>query len=114
MFPDSTLVSEKWYIEANYRILPQLQATVRYDVSYNNKDDRQGLQQSKLSGIPPHAAFSKNWVFGLQWDVNSNWMIRGEYHRNHGTSWLSYADNPQPNLSTQDWDLFALQLSFKF
>lgn len=114
IFPDSTLVSEKWYVEASYRIFPELQATIRYDVSYNDKDDRRGLQQSQLSNLPAHTAFSKNWVFGLQWDVNSNWMIRGEYHRNHGTFWLTYADNPQPNLSTQDWDLFALQLSFRF
>ena len=105
--------SESWYIEGSYRILPQLQATVRYDTFSMDIDDRGGAGATAL-GFPNHAAFAKDWVFGLRWDITPSWMVRGDYTRVHGTSWLPQADNPEPALTTQDWDLYGLQLSFKF
>ncbi len=107
------LVSENYYLEASYRALPELQATVRYDVNHQDITDRTG-QKATLLGLPNHISFGKSWVFGLQWNINPSWMIRGDYYRNHGTSWLSQSDNPNKSLTVQDWDLFALQLSYKF
>ena len=105
--------SESWYVEGSYRILPQLQATVRYDTFSMDVGDRNGAGATAL-GFPNHAAFAKDWVVGLRWDITPSWMLRGDYTRVHGTSWLPQADNPDPALTTQDWDLYGLQLSFKF
>jgi len=53
-------------------------------------------------------------MFGLRWDITESWMLRTEYHRIHGTAWLPQADNPDRGLTVQDWDLYGLQLSFRF
>ncbi len=106
-------VSESWYVEASYRIIPQLQATARYDDISMDIDDRGGDGAVKL-GFPRHVAYAKDWVFGLRWDITSSWMLRGEYHKVHGTAWLPQSDNPDPFKTVQDWDLYGLQLSFRF
>ena len=106
-------VTESWYVEGSYRIMPQLQATVRYDTISVDKSDRDGLGAEAL-GFPRHVAFAQDWVFGLRWDITPSWMVRGDYTRVHGTAWLPQADNPVVNNDVQDWDLYGLQLSFKF
>lgn len=111
--PAGKFVTESWYVEGSYRILPQLQATVRYDTLSIDKDDRTGNGAVAL-GFPRHVAFAQDWVFGLRWDITSSWMLRGDYTLVHGTAWLPQADNPDVNRDVQDWDLYGLQLSFKF
>lgn len=112
-FPDLSPTSESWYLQGSYRILPQLQAILRYDEHYIDRDDRNGKRFEKM-GLPDHAAFAKDWMFGISWDITSSWMVRAEYHRIHGTSWLPAQDNPDPSKTEQDWDMFALLLSFRF
>lgn len=111
--PGGKFVTESWYIEGSYRLLPQLQATVRYDTLSIDKNDRNGNGAVAL-GYPRHVAFAQDWVFGLRWDITSSWMVRGDYTRVHGTAWLPQADNPIVERDVQNWDLYALQLSFKF
>lgn len=112
-FGGGKFVTESWYVEASYRILPQLQATVRYDSLSMDNNDRGG-DGAKLLGFPNHTAYAKDWVFGLRYDITESLMARADYTRVHGTSWLPQADNPDPFKTVQDWDLFAMQLSFKF
>jgi hypothetical protein len=111
--PEGRFVTESWYIEGSYRILSQLQATVRYDTISIDKDDRHGNGAAAL-GFPKHVAFAEDWVFGLRWDITPSWMVRADYTRVHGTAWLPQADNPDPFKGKQDWDLYGLQFSFKF
>lgn len=111
--PKGKFITESWYVEASYRILTKLQATVRYDTISMNKDDKNGDGAVAL-GFPRHVAFAQDWVFGLRWDITPAWMVRADYSRVHGTAWLPQADNPDPNKTKQDWDLYGLQFSFKF
>jgi hypothetical protein len=111
--PAGKFVTESWYIEGSYRILPQLQATVRYDTLSIDRDDRKGDGAVAL-GFPRNVAFAQDWVFGLRWDITASWMLRGDYTLVHGTAWLPQADNPNVNQDVQDWDLYGLELSFKF
>lgn len=112
-FGGGKFVTESWYVEASYRILPKLQATVRYDTISVDKNDRSGNGAEGL-GFPRHVAFAQDWVFGLRYDITPSWMVRADYTRVHGTAWLPQADNPDPFKTAQDWDLYALQFSFKF
>ncbi|TAL55982.1 MAG: hypothetical protein EPN89_00015 [Methylovulum sp.] len=111
--PDFNSITESWYIQGSYQFLAQLQATVRYDVLYNNKDDKTGKRAAAF-GLPNHIAYATDWTFGLRYDINTSWMLRADYHRIHGTAWLSQADNPDRQLTVQDWNLYGLQISFKF
>lgn len=110
---DSKSITESWYVQASYRFIPQVQAVVRYDTFSANKDDRGGMHATR-KGLPNHIAYAKEWVFGLSWDVTPSFMIRSEYHRVHGTAWLTQADNQDRANTRQDWDLYGLQFSYRF
>ncbi len=112
-FPDSSPVTTNAYIQGTYRLSHNWQTILRYDVNYLNKDDRSGSNFEKL-GMPAHIGFTKDWMIGLRWDVNPRLMVRGEFHNINGTSWLSSADNPDRNQTKQYWNLFSLQISYRF
>lgn len=111
--PDHKSITESWYVQGSYRFLPQVQGIVRYDTLSMDKDDRSGNRAASF-GLPDHIAYAKDWMVALRWDISSSWMIRTEYHRIHGTAWLAQADNKNRSETKQDWDLYALQLSYHF
>jgi hypothetical protein len=112
-FPDNHFVTESWYAQGSYQFIPELQGTIRYDVIYMDKDDRKGSRAASF-GLPNHIAYANDWMVGLRWDITTSWMLRAEYHRVHGTAWLSQADNQDRQMTVQDWNLYGLQLSFRF
>jgi len=113
-FPDNESISESYYIQGDYQFHPHFRGTIRYDVSYNNIDDRDGERYATLTGNPDYAAYTKDFMFGLRWTPKNNWMIQAEYHKINGVSKLSYAENPDRSETEQYWDLFALQVSYRF
>jgi len=114
--PDSFAVSERWYVQAGYRFLDNLQATLRYDSAIQNLKDRYGKGVEAKSGglIPAHMAFTQDLVFGLRWDITPSWMVRAEYHRVHGAATISLLDNPDLSKVAKDWNIYALQVAFRF
>jgi len=113
-YPDYKSPSENYYLQGDYRFNDQFQATLRYDAAYLNKDDQNGKSTAALTGYPSHAAYSKDYMTGIRWTPNISWMVQAEYHRIDGTSTLSFADNPDLLSTKQHWNLFALQLSYRF
>ncbi|GAB4256512.1 MAG: hypothetical protein Kow0065_05270 [Methylomicrobium sp.] len=105
---------EGYYLQGSYWITPAWQVLLRYDVGYNNKDDRSGRTLSANTGLPTHVFFAKDWTVGLRYDVMHNLMLRTEWHHVDGTGWLSVLDNPQPNRMHRKWDLFMLMASWRF
>ena len=114
IFPDYSPTSESYYLQGDYNLTHKIQANLRYGISYFDSDDKKGLLSSIATNKPAHSRYSNAKVAGLRWAPNNNWMLRAEYHRIHGTSSLSHADNPFGFLTTKKWDLFALQLSYRF
>lgn len=113
-FPDTQVISESYYLQGLYQLTPTLQIGLRYDVAYLNKDDKDGSTYFALTGNPKHNAFTKDSMLSLNWRPLNQWMLRAEYHRIHGSSFLTFADNPNASELTENWDLFALQLSYRF
>ena len=111
--PEGKFITESWYVQGSYQVLPKLQATVRYDVIYMDKGDKRGDGAAYL-GYQRHSAFGNDWMAGLRWDITPSWMLRADYHRIHGTASLAQADNPDRQMTSQDWNLYGLQLSFRF
>jgi len=114
--PDSSPVSEHWYVQAGYRLLDNLQATLRYDSTVQDKNDRYGKGVEAATGgmIPGHLFYAQDIVFGLRWDITPSWMIRAEYHRMHGAATMSLLDNPNLTQIAKDWNIYALQVAFRF
>jgi hypothetical protein len=112
-FPDKSTATESGYLESTYRFIPQLQGAVRYHVLYIDTHDKQG-SWVELLGVPDHVVYAKDWMVRMRWDVTPSWMLRAEYHRIEGTAWIPSADNPDPNGTQKYWDLYGLQLSYRF
>ena len=93
----------------------RLEGLLRYDVLYQDNDNKDGgcISETNL-GLPDHACFAKDWTVGLTWKVTPQIMLRAEYHNVNGTGWLTRSDNPDPTETRKYWNLFAIQAAFRF
>lgn len=108
--------SESFYVQSQYRFMPDWSALLRYDSFILNVDDRSGKRSAQLSGLPKHSFYAHDVTVGLRWEFIRDWLVLSEYHSVWGTAWLSPADNPdlvQRN-GPERWDMFALMLSYRF
>jgi hypothetical protein len=108
--------AEGYYLQGAYRLLPDLQFTLRYEEGYADRDDRSGKRASALTGgvTPPFDWYSKILTAGLRWDILPNLMVEIDYSRHRGTFVLSSRENPDPSQLEQEWDMFAAQMSLRF
>lgn len=113
-FPDFDIVGESYYGQVIYRLAPHWEAMSRYDVLFNDRDDRDGTKFKAQTGLPAHTQFAKDWTVGLRYNITSSLTVRAEYHRVYGTGWLRVQDNPDATVLEKQWDLFALLLSYRF
>ncbi len=102
---------ESYYFQGVYRFTPQWEAILRYDVLYT---DRSGKKSAAVTRRPAHNRFAKDITAGLRWNVTPSFMMRIEYHRVNGTAWLSTLDNPNAADTSQHWNLYAVQASYRF
>lgn len=106
---------ESYYFQGEYRFTPKWEGIVRYDAYYANRADRDGSEFAKLTGAAAHGRFAKDIMVGLRWNVTPQFMLRAEYHHVNGTGWLSRLDNPKDEGPLdKNWDLYAIQASFRF
>jgi len=108
------ITGESYYLQGSYRISNQLEAMLRYDVLYQDRDDRSGKKFAAVTGNPKHSRFAKDWTIGLRWDITKSWISRIEYHYVDGTGWLPLLDNPSSNQTNRYWDMFAMLVSYRF
>lgn len=114
--PFSTVTGQSYYLQASYALHPQWELLARYDVLYQNKDDKTGEQYETLTRgtRPAYSQFAKDRTLTLSWTPAPAWLIRAEHHWVDGTAWLPIQDNPDPAATTRNWRLFALLVSFRF
>ena len=115
-WPFSKQTTEGYYLQGAYRILPELEFTLRYEEGFQDRNDRSGKGLSALTGglLPPFDFYSKIFTAGLRWHILPNLMVEVDYSRNQGTFHLSYRENQDPSQRVEDWDLFAAQISVRF
>ncbi len=108
---------ESFYFQGEYRFTPKWEGILRYDVLFTDRSDRDGsrwaAQDHKRAG-QEHSRFAKDITVGLRWNITPEFMLRAEYHRVDGTGWLSKLDNPVGKDTSQHWDLYAIQASYRF
>ena len=111
---DTSPISQHWYIQTGYRVLDNVQLTLRYDSSVQDINDPQGNTFEATTGRPAYLMYTQDIVFGTRWDITPSWMLRAEYHRVHGASTLSAFDNPNIANIVKDWNIYALQIAYRF
>ena len=75
----------------------QWETVLRYDVLYNDVDDRDGtkFKAATQNTVPAHTQFAKDWTVGLRYKITPSLMVAAEYHRVYGTGWLSLTRQPR-------------------
>ncbi len=111
---DSTTISEYWYVQAGYRILDNLQTTIRYDSGVRDINDRSGERFHQRSGLPAYFMFTQDMVVGLRWNITPAWMLRADYSRVHGAGAVSLQDNPVISDLALNWNIYSVQIAFRF
>jgi len=114
IIPDRRHTPQHWYVQAEYRFLDNLQGTLRYDSTLESLNDKTGKKFQAATGLPAALMFTQDIVVGLRWDITPFWMLRAEYHRMHGASTLSLLENPNIRQLVADWNIYALQMSYRF
>ncbi len=114
-FLDSlNFTGESFYLQGVYRINEQWETLLRYDVLYTDRKDRSGKKFASQFGVLDYSRFAKDITTGVRWNVTTEFMLRGEYHYVNGTAWLSTLDNPVATNTSQYWNLFSIQASYRF
>jgi hypothetical protein len=112
--PATRVTSQNWFIQGQYRFLPDWELLLRYDNSIFDIDDAEGKRYAAATGRPAFTRFARDIVAGLRYDVTPSFMLRAEYHHVDGTAWLSPLDNPDPRELRRRWDMFIVLGSLRF
>jgi len=105
---------ESYYAQAKYRFTPDIDFLIRYDVLYLDTDDRNGLKAQALFSKPAYSQWAKDFTLGVGWQVTPEFSARVEWHRVFGTAWLPEQDNPDVSLTEKNWNLYMMQIGYRF
>ncbi|MFC6669194.1 hypothetical protein [Marinobacterium aestuariivivens] len=110
---------EAWYLQAQYRFATGWDLIARYGEGYIDRDDRSGRGYQQLLGgigvdVPAYTRYAKDLTLGVGWQPSANWLLRAEWHLVRGTLWLPRQDNPEPSGLEKNWNLHALQATYRF
>jgi hypothetical protein len=101
------------YVQFDYRLHPQWTVSGRYDVSFSDRNDRNGREQQAASGRDRHSQFSRDLMVGLTWRPSAAWGVWSEFHLVDGTNSVSSADNRGRTLDNH-WNNFLLMAAYRF
>lgn len=111
--PQTTIQS--YYLQLQYRLNQNWELMLRYDELLLDKDDPTGQANAAIfTTKAPHTFYSKDWIAGVGWSPTPNWLFRAEYHHVTGTGWVAEQDNPDPSQLRKNWNIFALQATYRF
>jgi len=110
--------SPAYYYQLIYRASEAWDFFVRYDRFAFDKGDMNGDELAanpsfNFRGLPAYAFYSCSYSVGVGLHLDTAWLVRAEWHNVEGGGWLNAADNENRALKKY-WDLFAVQLSYRF
>ena len=105
---------ESGFLQAEYRFNPEWSLIFKYETLYLDTDDRNGHRAEALFGKPAHTQYARDWTLGVGWKPSTAWLIRAEWHKVRGTAWLPEQDNPDQSRLHRNWNLLALQATYRF
>ncbi len=109
----TTTKPETWYLGAAYRFIDWFQLGTYYAVNYVDGDDKDGSKQEAL-GRSDHKAWEKDFAVTLRFDINEHWIFKMEGHMVDGTANVLFSDNPNSDLSEQNFSYGVAKLSVSF
>jgi hypothetical protein len=113
-------VSERFYVMSSYHVRSWFTPGLYYSAYFPNAGDYRGRQAAPgaPAGAAPlgRAAYQHDLGVTLRFDINSNWILKVEGHRMHGTAGLLSSLNDNASLSslTKDWGVLLLKTTAYF
>ncbi|HUW29832.1 MAG TPA: hypothetical protein VMV97_14645 [Sulfuriferula sp.] len=114
LFLNRAATGSSYYVQGTYHLTPKWSALARYDVTYRDKNDKDGQAFSALTGVPTYSRFAKDLTAGLSYKLSNDWLLRGEFHHVDGTAWLPYSDNINPAATSRHWNMWLFQAAYRF
>ncbi|NRB38532.1 MAG: hypothetical protein HRU20_08690 [Pseudomonadales bacterium] len=101
---------QAYYVQGKYIFNPRWNVYLRWDVVYEDKNDKDG---DEVVGRPGYINFAKDLTLGVLWNINAHMLAGAELHKVKGTQWLSELDNPDPFDTDEDWLLWVMTFSYR-
>lgn len=105
--------SDGGYVQGDYRLNPQWSLMARYDLSFSNRNDRDGRKFAAATGGDRYGQFTRDATVGIKWLPDQHWGVWSEYHLVDGTSTLSQLDNAG-RTPDDHWSMFLLMGAYRF
>ncbi|MGJ8668251.1 MAG: hypothetical protein ACSHXK_02075 [Oceanococcus sp.] len=111
--------SDGVYVQYRRFFSPEFDWYLRYDVSFEDRNDRDGRERASRPASPfspassRESAFSREHVVGLSWRPSEHWGVFAEYHYIDGTSQVSALENSGRELDRY-WQKTLLMLAYRF
>ena len=99
-----------YYLQSKYFFNHQWAMYLRWDVVYDDKDDKSG---NGAVNAPDYSMYAKDITLGGIWNINTHMMLGAEIHHIKGTQWLSTLDNLDPFATEKYWNLFVMTFSYR-
>ncbi len=111
---NSTSSNDGGYLQLRWMPSAQLSFFGRYDVSYSDRDDRDGREYAAdAEGRSRYSRFGHDGTLGMAWKPTNRWGVYAEYHYVYGTHNLPRADNLDETLDPH-WQLLMVMLGYRF
>jgi hypothetical protein len=108
-------VGQGSYLQARYKWSDKLTTLIRAEKFYVDKNDKNGKQMERLTGIPAYFAYHQDLTVGLSYDITQNIRLQFEHHWFKGTGRLNSIVFPDPQLNDREfWQLAAMQFMVWF
>ncbi|MFZ5773607.1 MAG: hypothetical protein ACOY4W_19475 [Thermodesulfobacteriota bacterium] len=102
--------NQAWYVMLTYSATDSLSFSVLYDEYWKDKHDKD--DSIHASGRFNPTPWRKDWGFGVRYDVNQYWTLKGEWHTVDGSALL--LDFFNPDGTERYWQYGAVKASFNF
>lgn len=100
-----------YYCQVSWQAREKLQLSYQYDVSYDSKDDKDGLAFVER-GLPDFLGWQKDHMLAIRYDVNTHFILKLEGRAISGAD-RAIIDFTDPDRE-ENWSFYAAKASFHF
>jgi len=107
--------SQGAYLQTRYKYNDNLLFLARLEKFYADKEDKNGAQFEKRTGVPSYFGFHNDLILGASYNLSEKLRVQLEFHQVRGTSRLTPITFPDTQLNDREyWNLWAFQLMYWF
>ena len=99
------------YLQFEKQLTENTYGFLRYDMSIDNRDDKDGKEVERIFGVPAYTAFAYDYSIGTRWEITPQWLFNAEIHYVDGVTWIPEINDAE---AERYWSLGMVTLSYRF